>query len=138
MMLKPLHHGISVPDADASIRWYEDIFGFRKKSDEFVPFLNARIVFLEKDGFELEIFQYMGEDGKPVPPDRLHPNEDLKTGGTKHVAYAVEDLAALYDTLVRKGVTIVRPLGPMNGDLMCFIRDNSDILLELIQVGGAE
>ena len=137
-MLKPLHHGISVPDADASALWYEDIFGFRKKSDEFIPPLNTRIVFLEKDGFELELFQYMGEDGKPLPPDRLTADEDLKTCGTKHVAYAVEDLPALYAELVAKGVTVVRPLAPMNEDLMCFIRDNSDILLELIQPGGAK
>lgn len=138
MTLRPLHHGISVPDADASARWYEEMFGFRKKSDEFAAFLNARIVFLEKDGFELEIFQYMGEDRTPLPADRLHPNEDLKTCGTKHVAYAVEDLPSLYEKLVANGATVVRPLGPMNQDLMCFIRDNSDILLELIQVDGAK
>lgn len=136
-MLKPLHHGISVPDADASIRWYGDLFGFRVKSDEFVPPLNARIVFLENDCFQLELFQYMGGDGKPVPPERFNPDEDLKTGGTKHVAYAVEDLAGLYATLCEKQVTVVKPPFPMNGDMVCFIRDNADILLELIEVGGA-
>ena len=137
-MMRPLHQGISVPDMEASVTWYEIVFGARKLSDEFVPPLNARIVFLELDGFQLELFQYMGGDGKPLPPERLHPNEDLKTCGTKHVAWAVEDLGGLSRRLEELQVDIVLPIFPMNGDLVSFIRDNSGVLIELIQVGGAE
>ena len=136
-MFKPLHHAISVPDAGASIVWYSEILGFRVLSDKVAAHLNARQVMMERDGFQLEIFQYLGEDGKPVPADRLNPNEDLKTCGTKHVAYAVDDLRGLTATLAAKGVTVVK--GPVsNGaDLLTFILDNSGILIELMEPGAA-
>lgn len=135
-MLKPLHHAISVPDADASIAWYSEIFGFRLLSDEVAAHLNARKVMMELDGFQLEIFQYLGEGGKPVPADRLHPNDDLKTCGTKHVAYAVENLRDLTATLSAKGVTIVKGPVPNGPDLLTFILDNSGVLIELMELGG--
>ena len=137
MKLTPLHQGISVPDMDASIAWYQEVFGFEVVKDDVVPPLNSRIVFVEKDGFQLELFQYLGEDGKPLPPERKLPNEDLKTCGTKHVAYGVENMAALMAHLQEKQVDVVMGPFPMAGDLVCFIRDNSGVLLELIQVGGA-
>ena len=131
--LTPLHQGITVPDADAAIAWYQDVFGFEVVSDEFAPPLNCRIVFVEKDGFQLELFQYLGEDGKPLPPERRIPNEDVKTCGTKHVAYGVESMAETEAHLREKQVDIVMPPFPMNRDLVCFIRDNSGTLIELIQ-----
>lgn len=136
MKLTPLHQGISVPNVEASVAWYKEVFGFEVVKDDIVPPLNSRIVFVEKDGFQLELFQYLGEDGKPLPPERREPNEDLKTCGTKHVAYAVEDMGALMARLEEVKADVVMGPFPMAGDLVCFIRDNSGILLELIQVGG--
>ena len=135
-MLKPLHHAISVPDAEASVAWYRDIFGFRVLSDQVAGHLNARKVMMELDGFQLEIFQYLGEDGHAAPEDRKNPNDDLKTCGTKHVAYGVEDLRALLPALAAKGVAIVK--GPVsNGaDLLAFILDNSGVLIELMEEGA--
>lgn len=135
-MLKPLHHAISVPDADASITWYTEIFGFKLLSDQVAAHLNARKAMMELDGFQLEIFQYLGEGGKGVPADRLNPNDDLKTCGTKHVAYAVEHLAELLATLAAKGVTVVKGPVPNGPDLLAFILDNAGILIELMEVGG--
>ena len=64
---------------------------------------------MELDGFQLEIFQYLGDDAKPVPEDRLNPNDDLKTYGTKHVCLWVEDdqWDALIAHLEEKGANIV-------------------------------
>ena len=137
-MLKPLHQGISVPDVDASAAWYETVFGFRVISDAVVPRLCARIVFLELDGFQLELFQYLGEDGHPLPEERRHPDEDLKTCGTKHVAYGVKDMAAMMAHLKAHQVTVIKPPFDMNGDWVCFIADNSGTLIELIELGGAK
>ena len=131
--LTPLHQGISVPDVDAAVCWYRDVFGFEVVSEEFAPPLNCRIVFLEKDGFQLELFQYMGEDGKPLPEERKTPNEDIKTCGTKHVAYGVSNMAETVAHLQEKQVDIAMGPFPMNGDLVCFIRDNSGTLIELIE-----
>lgn len=136
MMLKPLHQGISVPDMDASIMWYQKIFGFELISDHFMEFLNARVVFLQLGEFQIELFEYKGADKKPLPQERLDPNEDLKTCGTKHVAYAVENLHEMVKMLEKEHVEFAKTLFEVGNDYICFIRDNSGILIELIEVDG--
>lgn len=51
-----------------------------------------------------------------------------------HLAYAVDDIYALCDRLMKAGVTINRP--PRDGH-MAFIRSPDDISIELLQKGGA-
>lgn len=131
VLLKPLHVGISVPDIDASIAWYEQMLGFRLVSDKYFDQLPARIAFLELGGFSIELFQVPG--AAPLPDDRRVPNLDIQTHGTKHVAYAVEDLRGLMSELKSKGVDVAMDVFPMEGDLVAFIRDNAGNLLELIQ-----
>ena len=131
--LKPLHVGISVPDADASVQWYKDIFGFEVLSDDFVPPLNARIVFLKGHTFEIELFEYKGADAAPLPEERKNPDSDLKTCGVKHVAWSVENMDEEFARLLSLKVDIVKEPFPMGKDKVCFIRDNSGILIELIE-----
>jgi len=131
VLLKPLHVGISVPDMGASIAWYEQMLGFRLVSDKYFEQLPARIVFLEQGGFSIELFEVPG--AAPLPDDRRIPSLDIRTHGTKHAAYAVEDLAGLMEKLKSKGVDVAMDIFPMEGDLVAFIRDNAGNLLELIQ-----
>ena len=51
-----------------------------------------------------------------------------------HLAYAVDDIYALCDRLMKAGVTINRP--PRDGH-MAFIRSPDNISIELLQKGGA-
>ena len=132
-MLTPLHQGISVPDVDAAAKWYQDVFQFEVVKDEYAAALNCHIIFLRCGSFELELFQYLGPDGKPLPKERRIPNEDIKTCGTKHVAYRVEHMEQMVEYLRQKQVDIAAGPFPMNGDTVCFIRDNSGILIELIE-----
>ncbi len=131
VLLKPLHVGISVPDMDASIAWYQQMLEFRLVSDKYFDQLPARIVFLTHGDFSIELFEVPG--AAPLPADRRTPNLDIRTHGTKHVAYAVEDLPGLMASLKSKGVDVAMDIFPMEGDLVAFIRDNSGNLLELIQ-----
>jgi methylmalonyl-CoA/ethylmalonyl-CoA epimerase len=131
VLLKPLHVGISVPDIDASIAWYEQMLGFRLVSDTYFDQLPARIAFLELGGFSIELFEVPG--AAQMPADRRVPNLDIRTHGTKHVAYAVEDLTGLMGSLKYKGVDVAMDVFPMEGDLVAFIRDNAGNLIELIQ-----
>lgn len=135
-MLTPLHQGITVPDVDAAAKWYQDVFQFQIVKDEDAEALNCHIIFLRSGDFELELFQYLGPDGKLLPAERTVPNEDIKTCGTKHVAYRVEDMAGMLAYLREKQVDIAAGPFPMGGDTVCFIRDNSGILLELIEKGS--
>lgn len=131
LMVKPLHVGISVPDVSASIVWYTEMLGFRLVSDRYFEKLPARIAFMEQGDFSIELFEVEG--AKPLPEDRRVPNLDIRTHGTKHVAYAVKDLETLMDTLKSKGVDVAMDFFLMEGDLVAFIRDNAGNLIELIQ-----
>lgn len=131
LTVKPLHVGVSVPDVSASIEWYTQMLGFRLVSDQYFEKLPARIAFMEHGDFSIELFEVEG--AAPLPEDRRVPNLDIRTHGTKHIAYAVDDLKTLMDRLKSKGVDVAMDLFPMEGDLVAFIRDNTGNLIELIQ-----
>ncbi len=62
---------------------------------------------------------------------------EVYTGGRNfgHLAFAVEDIYATCDKLMKAGVTINRP--PRDGH-MAFIRSPDQISIELLQKGGAK
>jgi methylmalonyl-CoA/ethylmalonyl-CoA epimerase len=129
--LRPLHLGISVPDMDESIAWYTDVLGFSLLSDKYMEPIKARVAFLKHGEFSIELFEIDG--AKPLPEERRIPNLDIQTHGTKHMAFAVEHIHEFVDRLKEKNVDIAMDIFPMEEDLVCFIRDNSGNLLELIQ-----
>ena len=129
-IVKALHVGISVKDMDESLEWYKNILGFEKYKDDYAPPLGARICFIKKDDFEIELFQY--DDPKPIPQERLTPNSDLQTIGTKHVAFATDDTAALKERFVANNVDIAHEV-TMDGESVMFIRDLNGVLIEFIQ-----
>lgn len=130
-ILKPLHLGISVPDMDESIAWYNDILGFSLLSDNYIKPIKARVAFLKHREFSVELFEVEG--ARPLPEERREPNLDIQTHGTKHMAFAVKDIRKFVDHLKDKNVDIAMDIFPMEEDLVCFIRDNSGNLIELIQ-----
>ena len=128
---KVLHAGISVYNMEESIEWYRKNLGFEVvKEDGYVPPLGAKIVFIGKDGFEIELFEY--DQPKPIPEDRLTPNTDLQTVGTKHIAFATDDMDALKAGFVENGVDIAHEVR-MGGDAVMFVRDCNGVLIEFIQ-----
>ena len=128
---KILHVGISVRNMEESLVWYEKNLGFRLvKDDGYVPPLEARICFMEKDGFQLELFEYSRPN--PIPTDRLFPNTDLQTIGTKHAAFSVTGMDEMKESLLANGVEIAHET-EMNGEHVLFIRDCSGVLIELIE-----
>lgn len=127
-----LHVGISVSDMERSLKWYKEVMGFEQiMKDDYVPPLGARIVFIRGwGGFEIELFQY--DEPKAIPADRLKPNSDLQTIGTKHAAFAVDDMPALKAHFVACGVDIAHEV-TMDGEAVMFVRDPDGVLLEFIQ-----
>ena len=131
MQLKPLHTGISVYHMDGSLEWYKRVLGFELvKDDGFVPPLKARICFVQNGDYQIELFEY--EAPKQLPKDRLAPNSDLQTVGTKHVAFAVENMAETKEHLLANNVDIAHEV-TMDGEAVMFIRDCNGVLIELIQ-----
>ena len=129
---KVLHVGISVSDMERSLKWYKEVLGFNELlKDDYVPPLGARICFIRGcGGFEIELFQY--DQPKAIPSDRLVPNTDLQTIGTKHAAFETDDMPALKAHFVACGVDIAHEV-TMDGEAVMFVRDPDGVLLEFIQ-----
>ncbi|MBQ9023146.1 MAG: VOC family protein [Eubacterium sp.] len=126
-----LHTGISVYNMEESVEWYRKNLGFEVvKDDGYVPPLKAKIVFIEKDGYQIELFEY--DEPKKMPEDRLMPNTDLQTVGTKHVAFETDDMDALKEGFVANGVDIAHVVR-MGQDAVMFVRDCNGVLIEFIQ-----
>lgn len=126
-----LHAGISVYNMEESVAWYCKNLGFEvARDDGYVPPLGAKIVFIRKDGFEIELFEY--DNPKKIPEDRLTPNTDLQTVGTKHIAFETDDMDALKAGFVENGVDIAHEVR-MGDDAVMFVRDCNGVLIEFIQ-----
>ena len=146
-----IHHvSISVPDVEAAIAWYGEIFGFEVQFRMGIESIGAKGAFVKRGNMRLELWQIEG--GFPVPADRREPNSDLKTAGTKHVGFAIPDLQTFLEGLVRRGVDIAAvqrdPTQPMLPDadplardkppaFAAFIRDPAGVLIELLDAAKA-
>ena len=130
MVYKALHVGVSVGNMEESLAWYKKNLDFELVKDDYVPPLGARICFIRNGDFEIELFRY--DSPKPIPEDRLVPNTDLQTIGTKHVAFEVPDMKALKEKFLANGVDIAHEV-MMEGNNVMFVRDNSGVLIEFIQ-----
>lgn len=129
----PLHVGISVSNLENGIQWFEEMMGFtlREKSD-YVP-VGFRVAFLDNGGgFEVELFE--NRETKPAPEERLHPDTDSKTQGTKHIAFAVDDLDTELAYFRTKGIEPVMGPAKCFGLYVAFIHGPDKVLLELIEV----
>lgn len=103
--LKPHHVGISVRDLDEAIAFWGKHFGFVLDFKAEIPPIKAKIAFIKRDGFRLELFEV--QDAAAVPEARLRPNTDLLTQGTKHLGFSVVDVQATLEKLHDAGITIV-------------------------------
>ena len=124
------HHGaISVPDLEASIRWFGNVLDFQVEERFDIPAIPARVAMLRRGELRLELFEVPG--AKPLPDERRHPNLDVTTHGNKHVAFAIRDLDAAEQELRRRGADIVF-VGRFDFGSNIFLRDNAGNLIELV------
>jgi methylmalonyl-CoA/ethylmalonyl-CoA epimerase len=129
--LKFHHGGISVPDLEASIRWYHDMLGFEVENRFEIPKARARVAMIKRGPLRMELFEV--QDGKPLPDDRRVPDRDLQTHGNKHVCFGIRSVDEAERELRAKGADIVfvgrfKDLAPN-----IFMRDNSGNLIEFIE-----
>lgn len=106
------------------------MLGFALERKMEVAQIPARIAWLRRGHFRLELFEVT--DAATLPDDRRVPNRDLKTRGTKHLAFAVTDVDAFVAELKSKGADIAMH-ARIHGEPMAFIRDNAGTLIEVVQ-----
>lgn len=123
--MKYLHTMVRVTDIEASLDFYVNKLGLRE----------LRRTESEKGRFTLVFLAAPGDESAQI---ELTYNWDpeVYTGGRNfgHVAYEVDDIYALCQRLMDKGIVINRP--PRDGR-MAFIRSPDNISIELLQKGAA-
>ena len=125
------HVGISVPDLEASIRWYQDVLGFECEKRFRIEAIPASCAMIKNGPLRIELFQ--ADKYKPMSDERRAPDTDNLTLGNKHGAFVVEDVFKLADHFRAKGVDIVwvKRMSPTQAAV--FIRDNSGVILEFVE-----
>lgn len=138
---KPHHVSYSVPDMDQAIAFWQDVFGFTLDFRFDVAAIGGKGAFLSSPALRIELWEVAGI--VPVPEDRRQPNSDLKTAGTKHLAFQLDDLPGALKRLDQAGVSIaavqaaptepMRPYrAPVEKAFSAFIRDPFGSLIELL------
>lgn len=128
------HTMVRVTDVEASLRFYRDLLGL----------VETRRVDNDKGRFTL-IFLAAPEQAE-IAREHRWPEIELTYNWDPepqpygigrafgHLAFRVDDIYAMCETLQRAGITINRP--PRDGR-MAFVRSPDDISVELIQIGDA-
>lgn len=128
--LRAHHFGISVPDLDAAVAWYRCMLGFEFEEQLFIEKIPARIAFVKRADFRVEIFEVEG--AAALPEARRVPNLDLKTHGNKHMCFEVPDVPAAMAALRAAGADIAFEL-TVGGNPTAFARDCAGNLIEFLQ-----
>lgn len=129
MAIKYLHTMLRVSDPESTVAFFgllglEEVRRYDSEQGRFT------LIFLaapgQKDVAEVELtYNWPAEDGSPAE----HYDGGRNFG---HLAYAVDDIYGLCQTLMDAGVTINRP--PRDGH-MAFVRSPDNISVELLQKG---
>lgn len=128
--MRYLHTMIRVGDIDRSLRFYQDILGFREIRRSDYP----------DDKFTLVFLQAPGEtDHEFGPMLELTYNYGVESydlgGGYGHVAFKVDSIADLQDTMDKYGVKFSWGPGktPDGRKKMAFLTDPDGYKIELIE-----
>lgn len=128
MGIEYLHTMVRVKDLEASIAFYE-LLGLKERRRRDSEGGRFTLVFMcppdQNDGrADLELtYNWDGDEG--LPSDGRHFG---------HLAYRVDDIYEMCQTLMEAGVTINRP--PRDGH-MAFVRSPDNVSIELLQRGDA-
>jgi lactoylglutathione lyase len=123
--MKYLHTMVRVTDVDESLEFYCDKLGLTE----------LRRIDNEQGRFTLVFLAAPGDEEAQVELTYNWDPEDYGEGRNfGHLAYEVDDIYAICQRLMDKGVTINRP--PRDGR-MAFVRSPDNISIELLQKGGS-
>ena len=130
--MRYLHTMLRVTDLDASLRFYCDYLGLQEIRRNDYPQGKFTLVFLATP----EDIQTYGDKECPMLELTHNWDPETYTGGRNfgHLAFQVNNIFQICDTLQKVGVIINRP--PRDGH-MAFVRSPDNISIELLQKGKA-
>lgn len=126
MKVKYLHTMVRVSDLEKSIAFYE-MLGLKQ----------TRRIDKEKGRFTLVFMAPPGQDDCPVELTYNWDGDDGLPSDSRHfghLAYSVENIYEMCQSLMDAGVTINRP--PRDG-YMAFVRSPDNVSIEILQAGDA-
>ena len=123
--MKYLHTMVRVTDLDESLDFYRDKLGLKVLRRSDYEGGRYTLVFLAPEG---------QEDAQLELTWNWDPEDYGGGRNFGHLAYQVDDIYALCQSLMETGVTINRP--PRDGH-MAFVRSPDGISIELLQKGDA-
>jgi len=135
-----------VSDVDRALGFYRDLLGLGVIADQLLDApevaellgldsVRLRIADLDSgDGRTVELIQYLEPRGRRV-------EFESSDAASTHIAFTVDNLAAVRDRLTSAGATIVsrRPItinepgGAFDGSICLYVRDPDGAILELVQ-----
>ena len=123
-MVKYLHTMVRVRDIDESKRFYCDLLGLEE----------IRRMESEAGKFTLVFLAPPGQHDAPIELTYNWDSDETYDGGRNfgHLAYGVENIYEMCETLRAAGVTINRP--PRDGR-MAFVKSPDGVSVELLQQG---
>lgn len=124
------HGGISVPDLDEALDWYERVLGFKLLRQFDIPQIPARVAEVKNGDLHMEIFEVPG--AAPLPDERRLPDTDNRTHGNKHVSFIIANVEEFAEVLKERGADIVWVKRMPHGANI-FIRDCAGNLIEFVE-----
>lgn len=141
-MIKNIRHvGIVTSDLSASLRFYQDLLGFRetKRLRERGSYMDNMLALKDVDATTVKL---TGPDGQmiellhfPSHPRSMQAREACSIGIT-HVAFTVENLDRTYAALSEAGIAFNAPpqLSPDGYAKVTFCKAPEGTLIELVEV----
>ena len=123
------HGGVSVPSLSEAIEWYRSMLGFEVESEFPISAAKAKVAMIRRGDLRFELFEVA--DAHPLPEDRRFPDRDVQTHGNKHVAFRVDDVEAMLESLTNKGADIALVVREQFGTGF-FVRDCAGNLIEFV------
>jgi lactoylglutathione lyase len=127
MVTKLLHTRMRVNDLERTVKFYQDALGLTVARRSTSP-RGAKLAFLKTPNSdeEIEICQLPDSPSVQVQPDLMH------------LAFAVEDVAAVAAELARKGISLSGdPIKTSSGATIAFLDAPEGYEVELIQAARA-
>lgn len=143
--IKGVHHTcITVSDLERSIQFYRDLLGLelvmteeseRSQDDRSkalgVAGAKVKLALLRAGNARVELIQYVTSTGRPH-------DRKVNDTGAMHIAFQVDDIDAVYQRMVERGVVftslpVTIPAGPMKGWRWTYFFDPDGVSLEIIQ-----
>jgi len=131
-LIKIAHIALSVSDIDKSISFYCKNFALKCTEKFHIESVGLKIAIIKNNKVSLELFEF--KKYRVLPKYRKSLDSDLRTIGTKHVAFGLKDIRGAYNRLKRAKVKFATGIRVFeNGSKYFFIKDHDGILIEIME-----